>query len=208
MKEERLEPEDAARLIQAAQGWDVALRSRTLGLMWMAWAFIAAGTFLSYSVAAANQAEYPPWFALLWMPWAGLGTLFTLMLWRSVGIVSPQGAPSARTVIAHVAVFLLATIGGVILVFATKLPVLPPTAVLFGIGTITTGIGITHLRRSPSAALPKLAIGLALITVAIIEAFRMAPLEFIEGVHRAAFVNAAWAGLGLFLVGLFQYWRR
>lgn len=207
MTEAQLTPQQAAAAIHEAGSLDDVLRRRTEGLMWMTWAFIATGTFLSYSLAGATLREYPPWMGLLWVPWAAFGILFTFLLWRSAGIVLTRGAPSMRRIWAHVVLFFLLTIGAVIVGFAFKLPVIPPAVVLFGIGTASALVAVARLRHGGAAAWIVLALGAILMAFAVFESVWLTQSTFMQSVHGMALVNAPIAGLALFLIGLAFYAR-
>jgi hypothetical protein len=206
LAETELSPQQAAATIQSMRGWDQALRQRTDGLMWMTWAFIAAGTFVTYALVASVLDTMPPWMGLVWMPWALPGILVTYLLWRSVGILLPGGPPMRRVFAGYVAGFLVVTIGGVAVAMILHLPLLPPTIVLFGLGTATTALGVARLRSQPTAFIPVL-IGLTMGAIAVWEAFSLNGETFMDGVHTAALLNAPIVGVGFLLVGLARYVR-
>jgi len=200
-----LDPSAAADAIRTAQGWDLALRARTRGMAWMAWALVAAGTFATY--AGAEAIRLGAWMSVLWLPWAALGFLFTSLLWSSVGMASggPRGPRSA--LVLHCAVFLVAAVGAAAAVVVGHVPVDPATAVLFALGVVTTSLGIFGPHRSVSSGVAQLAVGLALAGSAIWQAWAAADGSGL-GRSATALVDAGLAGLGFFTVGLVLYTRR
>src|SRR5439155_26060426 len=138
-----LSPMEAASAIGEVGSWSDQLRQRTTGLTWMFWGIVTPAIFVTYALAASTLAPTDaPWWGLLWLPWAALGLLFTALLWRSSRVAMSRPALSAREFVVPAALFLLATVGSVVLVVSAKLPLYPPTAVLVGIGLLAGMLGV------------------------------------------------------------------
>jgi hypothetical protein len=206
MTERRLSALEAANAIQGMRELDAPLADRTEGLVWMAWGLVAAGISMTFAFAAASATAWQAWFAGLWIPWAILGITFSVMLWRSAGLVLERTIPRRQWLL-HVGTFLLATVGLVAVVLALHLPVMPPTAVLTGLGALTMTFGLARLKRQRVAGLVMGLTGLAFLGAAVWQVTAFGHGTFLLGVQHAATMNAPLLGLGLFLVGAVQYLR-
>jgi hypothetical protein len=86
---ETMTPQQAARVLTDAAGFERSLARRTHGLTLMMWGLASSGMFVSYGFAAVVDAT---WFvyAFLWAPWVFLGILTTGALWRSAALARPD----------------------------------------------------------------------------------------------------------------------
>jgi hypothetical protein len=140
----------------------------------------------------------------LWLPWAALGLLFTTVLWRSMRVVLKAPPVTPRELFLHAGVFLLATVGSVLVVLALDLPFSPPTAVLLGIGLVTAMLGVRDASGAAARGpgLVQALGGLLLIAFAVAEAVALGGRSFLDGIAQAALANAVASAVVLGGVGL------
>lgn len=148
--DEALTPQKALAEIRRIEGLQGALTRRASGLTWMIWGIVAPAIFVSYAllgllvgVPLEGDAVHglAPLFPVLWMPWAALGTVAMLVLWRSVGLVVPVRSGGLREGIVTGALILALIFAGLAAIGVTRVPVVPFAWVLMaqGLGLVAVG---------------------------------------------------------------------
>lgn len=204
---------EAAQVMRDMDRMDERLQARIHGLTWMVWGLVAPAIFMTYAFAATDIADLPsdahvPWFGILWLPWAVVGLVLTVLLWRSVGFVLPGKGLTGRELALHAGFFLVGTIGLVILSIVAELPVYPPTIVLTGIGLVTAVLGTRDaFAGNVWEGTVQAAVGALLMGVAVAEGVVLAGPPSFTSLATAAFWNVFASGAALGGIGLLRVLR-
>lgn len=169
---EALTAEAAVATLGRLEGLNEALRRRTSGLTWMVWGLASPGIFFTYSFwALLVEFHAPTWwvaFAFLWIPWVAAGTLATVALWRSAGLVVPRVGSRRQGLITFI-VFLLVMNLAWPLAHAFDLSLVEPALMLAALGFTSAALGIAGVNcPTREERVLTLGVGVALFAVAVL----------------------------------------
>lgn len=208
---EDLTPQEAARTIDRARGYEEPLRRRTEGVTWMIWGVVTLAITLSYSAIPTYYPRYEatPWFVhwLITFGWPIVGVLLTFATWRIASLTLPSlGDRSLRSAVSS-ALWLPLVYLGIGAVFLLDVGASEASAIPIGIGLAWLTLGaLDPFRATETGRRSLLVIGV--VTLAGALAFAPFAASFPHEGWPAMRVLAGGLGGGApFLVGLWQTLR-
>lgn len=201
---EPLTVQGAVETLDRLENLNEALRRRTSGLTWMVWGLVGPGIFFTYSFwALLVEFHAPTWwiaFPFLWIPWIVVGTLATVALWRSAGLVVPTVGNRRQGLLTFL-VFLLVMNLAWPVAQAIGLTLVEPALMLGALGLASVALGVAGI-NCPTRDERALTLGVGLALIAVTAAGSLALPNRDAAYAFFSLVAPLVNGAGYFLIGI------